>query len=330
MLGTHKFPPTVYVRIYASTPIGDADPDKERKKETELAFETGEEKEKDSVDERKLILQPSNASKHLTGWMTVRRTFEPPGTQPAANGAQKSTPLTEGTGTDTSKVDFTSDDNEKEGSSTAATTSGKYSTMLLNSYRSIVEHRSASPAAGSTPSQAQSVGLSSTAPSNPPKEFLFCALKGSVLFMYEDEDQNDCVGVIGIDGFTVGISRGDEECPELAVDGALAVKGKTKMLDGELFAKRHAIVLRQIPQHSERKKAGRKGTRPRSNTAMNALLKGMDDGAQLPSLTSSSATAGQAGEDETSKRRRERKERQRERERVEAQPWYFFAKNNVK
>jgi hypothetical protein len=225
-------------------------------------------------------------------------------------------------------------DKEKESDSTSTNTSGKYSTMLLNSYRSIVDSRSASPSGGPTATPAQAVGSASTAPSHPPKEFLFCALKGSVIFMYENEDQKDCVGVIGVDGFTVGISRGDEEDPELAADGALAAKGKSRMLDGELFAKRHAIVLRQIPHHVERKKGGRRGTRSRSNTAMNVLLKGMDDGNTSPSQSVMNGSENQnlahAAEDEAAKRRRERKERQRERERVEAQPWYFFAKNNVK
>jgi hypothetical protein len=145
--------------------------------------------------------------------------------------------------------------------------------------------------------------------------------------MYEDEDQKDCVGVIGVDGFTVGISRGDEEDPELDF------KGKGKMLDGELFAKRNAIVLRQIPQLAERRKGARRNTggRPRSNTAMNALFKGMDDGGLpgTPGGATSNAETSMADE-EALRRRKERKERQRERERIEAQPWYFFAKNNVK
>jgi len=43
------------------------------------------------------------------------------------------------------------------------------------------------------------------------KEFVFCALKGNVLFMYEDASMDNCLGVIGIEGYSVSISRGDSE-----------------------------------------------------------------------------------------------------------------------
>jgi hypothetical protein len=321
---------TVYIRIYASVPIGDADPYKARKIEIDTASEL---KEKGTEDgprtklENSSLPPPPGANKHLTGWMTVRRSFNPPGSQPIGSALSK-TATTEGTLIENIKYDVSGDDKEKDTSSvTTTSSSGKYSTMILNSYRSIVESRSGTPSATSSPANAGASG-SATAPtaSHPPKEFLFCALKGSVLFMYEDEDQKECVGVIGVDGFTVGISRGDEEDPELDS------KGKGTMLDGELFAKRNAIVLRQIPQLAERRKGARRNTggRPRSNTAMNALFKGMDDGGLpgTPGATSNAETS--MADEEALRRRKERKERQRERERIEAQPWYFFAKNNVK
>lgn len=276
-------------------------------------------KEKALDESAKAAAASSTGSKHMTGWLTVRRTYYPPGQAP---GQQKAAAAAAEAGNEDAAG------NKAETTSINSTASSKYSSMLLNSYRSIVDGRAGSPA----PAGAAAPNTIPT-PSTPPKDFLFCALKGHVLFMYEDETQSNCVGVIGVDGFTVGISRGDEE-DEADPTG----KGKAKLLDGELFAKRHAIVLRQVPHAPERKKGGRRNTASRQ-PSMIVLMKGMSDGVAPPAsdtatIRSADGVASASGtngtDEEAQRRRRARKEAQRERERQESQPWYFFPKNNVK
>ncbi len=64
----------------------------------------------------------------------------------------------------------------------------------------------------------------------PPKEFFYCVLKGSVLFLYDDEAQSDCVAAIGVDNYMVNVEGSDGE----------PFKGK----DAEMFSKRTGLVMR--------------------------------------------------------------------------------------
>jgi len=177
----------------------------------------------------------------------------------------------------TEKVDPTS-------TTAAAGVTGKYSSMLLNSYRSIVDGGKNDAATGSagTRTVIGPSGSSTSVHHSAIKEFVFCALKGNVLFMYEDASMENCLGVIGIEGYSVSISRGEGESDdELSSEDSDALdeteqellntsglseekqhqirskatrkkrkkeaRGGSDFLDGELFAKRNAIVLRAVP-----------------------------------------------------------------------------------
>ena len=179
---------------------------------------------------------------------------------------------------------------------------GKYSTMLMNSYRSMVDGNAGpgASASGSTSGHRTVLGPSGSTTSVQPrqpaiKEFVFCALKGNVLFMYEDASMENCLGVIGIEGYSVSISRGDSEDEgadgvdvddveigdEISSEDSDAMtageqemlkqsglsseekhkvrskatkrkrkreaRGGSEFMDGELFAKRNAVVLRAVP-----------------------------------------------------------------------------------
>jgi hypothetical protein len=63
----------------------------------------------------------------------------------------------------------------------------------------------------------------------PAKERFYCVLKGSVLYLYEDERQSDALAVLAVDRFKVRIETSS---------------GRFKGRDGEMFAKKNAIVMR--------------------------------------------------------------------------------------
>jgi hypothetical protein len=113
------------------------------------------------------------------------------------------------------------DDDTASTLSTGTTTStSTYSARIAQTYRSMVESRAAK--------------------SPQPREFFYCILKGSVLFLYEDEEQSECVAAITVDKYTVGMESKEG--------------GPFKGKDAEMFAKRNAIVLRMAERRPGEKK----------------------------------------------------------------------------
>ena len=187
---------TAYVLTYGSTPIGDSDPDKLVKARLQHDEEKKEQLSKS---------QSAGANRALSGWLTIRRQFKP-----TSSGV--SSIFTSNRSADLNGVDTHHEDKEEEAKSTSgngATTT--YSARIAQTYRQMVEARQAKK-------------------DSPPKEFFFCVLKGSVLFLYDDEAQSDCVAAIGVDKYVISVERADGEL----------FKGK----DAEMFSKRTGLVMR--------------------------------------------------------------------------------------
>ncbi|WWD04793.1 hypothetical protein V865_002864 [Kwoniella europaea PYCC6329] len=204
----------VYVYKYGSVPIGDADPFKVEKAELQ-----GQEEKDEQLEKSKTLT--SMGDKPVSGWLTVRRQFKP-----LSAGAGSKNAIATGTSAESAdeaehgELEMEGEKGDTEsiitsGSTTSTATSNNnpstYSARIAQTYRSMVESRA---------SRKEPV----------PKEFFFCVLKGSVLFLYEDESQSNCVAALGVDQYTVRIEREDGK----------RFKGK----DAEMFSKRNAVVLR--------------------------------------------------------------------------------------
>lgn len=218
-----------YVLTYGSVSIGDPDPAKLQKAALQ------EESEKDAtVEAAKASTGLNGNGKPLSGWLTVRRQFGPSGSgglvtasaiapsndAPGTTLDSSSSPSSETGAERDIKGDARSEYSVKSGSGTATPTSTisttapiTYSARIAQTYRQMVEARQSKSAAA-------------------PKEYLFCVLKGSVLFLYEDEAQAECVAAIGVDKYDVG------------VEGSHG--GRFDGKDAEMFAKRNAVVLRVL------------------------------------------------------------------------------------
>ncbi|WWD18383.1 hypothetical protein CI109_102833 [Kwoniella shandongensis] len=244
ILGGMTFVPLLIVTIiayvwkYGSTPIGDADPYKLRKAFLE------EEAERDELVEKSNKAGTGDTSKTVSGWLTVRRQFSPTnsgGGIPFVSASSEA--LAEDTKeereADPATLDKEKSDSDSINSGTTSTTAASnsntngsapttYSARIAQTYRSMVPRATKKDAT--------------------PKEYFFCVLKGSVLFLYDDESASNCVAAIGLDDYLV------------RVEGE---KGKRfKGRDGEMFAKRNAIVLRADAQDGKKKR-------------LNVLTKGM-------------------------------------------------------
>ncbi|WVR06287.1 hypothetical protein IAU60_003317 [Kwoniella sp. DSM 27419] len=200
-----------YTKNYLTVPIGDVDPDKEVKADLQ------DEEEMRNLREKSLAAESTD--KPLSGWLTIRRQFKPSysgmapcfagTTAPTANeGATDNEPSGEGK----DPVQITDDSASVASGATATST---YSSRIAQTYRSMVEAR----AAGA------------------PKDYYYCVLKGPVLFVYEDENANNCLAALDISNHLVRVERDDGQ----AFDGK----------DGEMFAKRNAIVLRTASQEGK-------------------------------------------------------------------------------
>jgi len=109
----------------------------------------------------------------------------------------------------------------------------------------------------------------------PAKERFYCVLKGSVLYLYEDEKQSDALAVLAVDRFKASIETS---------------AGKFNGKDGEMFAKKNAIVMRLWQGEKDKVDQG---------TSMPVLAKGM----------TGDAREGNDGD-------------------MERAPWYLLSKNN--
>ncbi|RXK41609.1 hypothetical protein M231_01108 [Tremella mesenterica] len=217
----------VYIYTYGPVPIGDSDPGKIRKAHLQHEAER---------DER--LSQSSGTQKSLSGWLTVRRQFIPLKSSTATfstiPASDSSSAIIEAD-SDTDNVSTSKEDTESRPSSIVGTSESKssttngaptYTARIAQTYRQVMDARQARK-------------------EQPPKEYFYCVLKGSVLFLYEDEAQTNCIAAIGVDKYTVGI-----ETPSGPFDGR----------DAEMFAKRNAICLRVVDGHR----------------GINVLAKGMD------------------------------------------------------
>jgi hypothetical protein len=241
-----------YALTYGSTPVGDDDLNKLKKARLQRDEELREQTERSKV--------AAATGKPLSGWLTIRRQFSP-GEKTAS--LFSTTPTTDLTGAEVDKGSEDGDgegdksqekvsekdkDREKEkdkesvresGSATPngpndrSSTPSTYSARIAQTYRQVMEARQKKDA--------------------PPKEYFYCVLKGSVLFLYEDEEQSDCVAAIGVDKYVVSVEKKESEGEKWP--------GK----DAEMFAKRNAVVLR-IAEGDKAKKG------------LPVLAKGMQDG----------------------------------------------------
>jgi len=185
---------TGYVLTYGSTPIGDSDPDKLKKASLQHEAEK---------DEQVARARAGSSSRALSGWLTVRRQFKP-----TSSGVTSI--FTSARTTDLSGAKVPSEEKEEDAKplNGAPTT---YSGRIAHTYRQMLEARQAKK-------------------DSQPKEFFFCVLKGSVLFLYDDEAQSDCVAAIGVDKYLVSVEPSTGE----------RFKGK----DAEMFSKRTGLVMR--------------------------------------------------------------------------------------
>lgn len=80
-----------------------------------------------------------------------------------------------------------------------------------------------------------------------PRDTFFAVLKGSVLFLYEDEGMSECWAAIEMSSYDVSIYY-----PANDDGGPIGTGECAPMLDGELFSRRNSIVLRARPSEEEK------------------------------------------------------------------------------
>ena len=131
-----------------------------------------------------------------------------------------------------------------------------------------------------------------------PKDTWFAALKGTVLYLYEDESMSECEAAIELGGHAVAVY------PE-------------GLPDGELFAKRNAICLKpRFTLNGDGEEAGPRG--------MPSVTREM----RLGAGTDESEAAGE--EKGSAQRRREREAERRRAETLDgAAPWFIFVRSAV-
>ena len=269
---------SVLVWKYGTIPIGDSDPSKLEKQRLQSQSE---------LDEYLSSTSSSpNSTKPLSGWLTVRRQFKP--TKDSSALFSTTTPTTDLTGAEVDDASVKDDLSIAESASATSVEAGSsktggaqtgagggsstYSQRIAQTYRNVMDAREARKSAT-------------------PKEYFFVVLKGSVLFLYEDENQTNCVAAIGVSKYDVAI-----ETPQ----GAF--KGK----DAEMFAKRNCIVLKI----HEPPKAG----------GLPVLAKGMEG----PGATDDDQKEGKKDKD------KEKSGDKMDLDEMESAPWYLFSKSNTK
>jgi hypothetical protein len=189
----------------------------------------------DISSEEKKEPAASTANGRVSGWLIVRRQYKP-----SKEGILFTNATTDLTGAQAQKRQ-----EKKLSEDTASIRSGREgedddpkldadaaSTMTIDSGSGSVNSNKAG--AASTASQrswVQAARQTLTLPKReaPAKERFYCVLKGSVLYLYEDEKQSDALAVLAVDRFNVTIETSG---------------GRFNGKDGEMFAKKNAIVMR--------------------------------------------------------------------------------------
>lgn len=164
-----------------------------------------------------------------------------------------------------------------------------------------------------------------------PRDTFYAVLKGTVLFLYIDESQSDCWAAIEMSSYDVSIYYPSIDSGEAAGTGECI-----RMLDGELFAKRNAIVLRIRPDKEDDTAAGR-SQMPPSLTKDMALGADRERDPDAPVESSDGEKSSESEETHSDdpavdeKQRLEDAERDRAREEAfdTTRPWFLFVKSNV-
>jgi len=171
----------------------------------------------------------------VSGWLVVRRQYKPSkegilftNATTDLTGAQKRKETTDSTLTrDSASLKSGHGDGEDDDPKLDADAA---STMTTDSSgANSVKSTAASTAAQRSWVQAARQTLTLPKREAPAKERFYCVLKGSVLYLYEDEKQSDALAVLAVDRFKVRIETS---------------AGRFKGRDGEMFAKKNAIVMR--------------------------------------------------------------------------------------
>jgi hypothetical protein len=240
---------------YGSVPIGDDDPLKLVKARIQRQHDAGL---GTASAEDKAVAE--TGGRGFSGYLTVRRQFRPP----ASNTSFLFAPSTDLSGAEVKEEE------SEESTALREATPVTVSQRLVGAYKQVRKTQAA-----------------------PPKELFYCVLKGSVLFLYDDDKQTDCVAAISIEKYTVGMEK-----PEW-INGRET--GKSKPFDGkdgEIFGKKNACVMRLV----EREKVG----------------SGKDKD------TASVKSAGSV-DPEKSAAAREKEHH----EEMENAPWFFFSTRNI-
>ncbi|CDZ96221.1 Uncharacterized conserved protein TEX2, contains PH domain [Phaffia rhodozyma] len=206
--------------VWTSVPVGDPHPSKIIKNAIEKeALLSGHTTKPGAISTSKDIPASGvfvKSSSRLSNWLTVRRSFSP-----YPSGASE---------------------NPKPAKETSSDNS--YSALLLRTVRSSASQASnTAPVTGSTsstPSNSSSTGGSTSASVSqykPPSDFKFCCLKGTTLFLYEDQDQSECYAVLNLQHLKVTIFPDD-------------------LKDAEMFAKRNCIKLSSLNEEEKLDRAG--------------------------------------------------------------------------
>ena len=199
---------------YGSVPIGDDDPGKLRKARIQ------EHTDKETALNRTRSSSLGNNGKPLSGWLTVRRQFLSSNDAPIVPTTINASPL-DAPSTDGEDSPIVSDDASiRSGVSSTpsqAPSNSTYSARIAQTYRQVMESRQKKDAV--------------------PKEFFFAVLKGSVLFLYDDEAQSECAAAIGVDKYVATMESSEG--------------GSFKGKDAEMFSKRNALVLRVCDQEKK-------------------------------------------------------------------------------
>jgi hypothetical protein len=241
----------------------------------------GGDETKDKKEEEEGKPSTSSSNSRVSGWLIVRRQYKP---------SKEGILFTNATTDLTGALKREKRDSYSEDSTTASTRNGEgeeddpkldtdaASTITTDSG---ITTSSNKPSAGPTPHQrtwvqAARQTLALPKRETPAKERFYCVLKGSVLYLYEDEKQSDALAVLAVDRFRVGVETSG---------------GRFNGKDGEMFAKKNAIVMRLWQGEKEKME---------KSEAMPVLAKGMTGDIQEKGIEND----------------------------MEKAPWYLLSKNN--